>query len=645
MKKFFILYWIILNFFTWDISYAEERVEQTVVVTASRFEESQKTVPQSMTVIDSETLAKNQYESLASLLQNYGFDIMTYGPNQTVSQINMRGFESNYSNPFESKVLLLLNGAPIATTNLSMIPMDGIKQIEILRGPGAVQYGSSAIGGVINIIPRQGGAEFHLSAEGGGGSWQSWRALGSLSGELKFFDFAGAVNMNGQDKNYTTGSGDLYSDTEVKQRMGYLLNFGININEENRIGAVVAGAYDWGLGMNDSLSIEESSGSSENKMKMINSSLSATYTGGYSEVGLNWKFRYFNAYQQSDYIYANLPDSEIYITQQGGQGQISWNRDFLTLTGGIDYSDNKYSSGYAPHYKQTDTAAFGMLKLSFLEEMLTITGGIRYDSYTFEVNGNEQNLDNVTLSAGLAVNPFEYLTFRASLGESYLAPSGLAVVGYDGPYGVTGNPDLKPEKGLGWDTGIDVRWQGLDVSLTYFATNYRDKITSTYLPTGKQFYYNADGSIFYNGFEGLISIDLGELFEWDFVLRPYFNFTKMFSYNNTDGDKLYNIRDFVAGYGVNFSYPELGTDLDLRFNYLGYQKELAFDANYIASKRREGGKTVMDIFLSQKIFELEEGGKFTIKAEVRNLTNEEYSYRYDYPMPGRSFYVGLRYDY
>lgn len=624
---------------------AYEKVTDTVVVTASRIEEAQKTTPQSLTVIDSETLAKNQYESLANLLQNYGFSIMSYGPSQTTTQINIRGFETNMSNPLQSGVLVLVNGAPIATTNLSMIPMDGIKQVEILRGPGAVQYGGSAIGGVINIIPRRGGEEFHLSAEGGGGTWQSWRALGSLSGRLKFFDFAGAITMNGQGKNYTTGAGDLYSDTKAEQRIGYLLNFGVNFNEYNRIGAVIGGANDWGLGLSDQLSAEQASGASDNKMKQINSNMSATYDGAYPDAGLSWQARYFNAYQQMDYFYPRAADSQIYVTQEGGQGQISWNWNFITLTGGVDYTTSEYSSGYAPDYRQTDTGGFAMLKLSFLDELLTITGGIRHDGYMFEVNGREQYLDNTSLSTGIAINPRDWLTLRASLGESYMLPSGLAVVGYDGPSGVTGNSNLKPEKGLGWDAGLDIHWRGLNLGLTYFATDYRDKITSTYLPTGKQYYYNADGSIFMNGLEGQISFDLGEFFEWDFALRPYFNFTKMFSYDDTDGDKLYNIRDFVAGFGVNFNQPEWGTDLDIRFNYLGFQNELAFNADYVASEKREGGKTTLDLFLSQKIYQFEDGSKFTVKAEARNVTNENYSYRYDYPMPGRSFYLGLRYDY
>lgn len=642
---------LLATIFIPGLAFSEEKMHDTVVVTASRISESARTVPQSMVVIDSETLDKNQYEDLANLLQNYGFQILSYGPSQTSAQIGIRGLRSDYSNPLDSNVLVLVNGVPIATTNLSMIPMDGIEQIEILRGPGAVQYGSSAIGGVINIIPKRGGEKFHLSAEGGGGTWNSWRALGSLSGSKDLFDFAGAVTWNRQGSNYTTGDGKLYPDTEVQGRLNYIMNFGVNFNEENRLGAVILGARDKGLGLNNELTPETSAEYSGSKANMINSSADINYAGGYSPAGLSWKLRYFNAYSQSNYDYeVDSRDYDIDINQRGGQGQLSWTWNFLTLTGGVDYTDNEYltSSIWSHNYQQKNTAGFGMAKLSFLDELIVLTGGIRHDSYTAKVSGKEERMDNTSLSAGIAVNPLDWLTIKASYGDSYKLPSGLYVIGYEGAGGRTiGNPDLKPEKGYGWDAGIDIHWRSLKVALSYFSTLYTDKIISTYSDADfATKYVNADGISYYNGLEGEISLDLGDFFEWDFELRPYFNFTKMFNYNDDNGSRLPMVRDFVAGYGISFNHPEWGTSIDVRLNYLGYQKEPVFDnTTFTSEDKRTGGKTTLDIFLAQKIYEFEDGGKFTLKAEARNLANENYAYRYGYPLPGRSFYVGVRYDF
>ena len=631
---------------------AAERVEDTVVITANRINESYHTVSQAMTVIDSETLAKNQYEDLSGLLQAYGFSIDSYGPSQSSSQVSIRGMASNYSNPLDSNVLVLVNGAPIATTNLAEIPMDGIERVEILRGPGAVQYGSSAVGGVVNIIPAQGHDRFQLSAEAGHGSWNGWRALGSLSGKLKAFDFAGAVTWNAQRSNYTTGDGKLYQDTAVAGRLGYLMNFGANFNEENRIGAIILGAEDLGLGLSQSLSSEERYNGIDIKAKRINSSVDVTYDGGYGPSGLAWKLRYFNAYDlfrvtypETGY-YSSYSDYAIENRQTGGHGQLSWSRDFLTLAGGIDYTESEYSSGFAPSYTQTDTGAYGMVKLAFFDDFLVLNGGLRYDFYTFNVDGNTQDMTNTSLSAGVILNPLDWLSVRANIGQSYKVPSGLYVVGYEGPYGVRGNPDLEPEKGLTWDVGVAASWRGLRAGLTYFATEYRDKIISRALAdsSGYSEYYNQSGQSFINGLEGSLSLDLGEFYDWDFMLRPYLNFTRLFEYRDAEGERLQNTRELTASFGLNFSHPDWGLDADLRFTYLGFQHEQNFSANYPYPEVRTGNKLVGDFFVSKTVYE-NDWGKFSVKGEIRNFTNENYAYRYDYPMPGRSFYVGVRYDF
>lgn len=638
-------------------AHAAEKTTPEVVVTASRISEPAKSVPQPMTIIDSETLAKNQYEDLSELLQAYGFSVDSYGPGQSSTQVSIRGFSSSYSNPLDSNVLLLVNGAPIATANLAQIPMDGIERVEILRGPGAVQYGSSAIGGVVNIIPAQGGKDMRISAEAGYGSWQAMRAQGHLSGSHKAIDFSGAVAWNGRRNNYTTGSGKLYQDTNADGRLGYLLNFGFNFNEENRLGAVILGSHDLGLGLSQGLSEEEKHNGLDARATRVNSAINATYDGGWKDAGLTWKIRYFNAYDQfritypADYAlntpYYAYADYAIKNDQSGGQGQISWNWKFLTITGGMDYAESVYSSGFAPSYRQMDAAGWGLLKLAFFEEKLILTGGLRHDSYQFMVDGKTRNMDNTSLSAGIALNPWDWLTFRANVGESFKAPSGLYVVGYEGPSGVLGNSGLNPEKGLTWDAGFEARWRGLKLSLTYFATDYRDKILNMPINVAgySSMYYNQEGSSFINGLEGSLSLDLGELYDWEFTLRPYLQFTKLFEYKDAEGERLQNTREMTASFGLGFDHPDWGLDADLRFTYLGYQHEQDFSADYPYPEVRTGNKLVGDFFISKTVYESDDFGKLAVKGEIRNFTNENYAYRHDYPMPGRSFYVGIRYDF
>ncbi|WJJ93551.1 TonB-dependent receptor plug domain-containing protein [Neopusillimonas aromaticivorans] len=59
----------------------------------------------------------------------------------------------------DQNTLVLLNGQRLSdfeggTARLSSIPIESIERIEILRGSGAVQYGSGATAGTINIITK-----------------------------------------------------------------------------------------------------------------------------------------------------------------------------------------------------------------------------------------------------------------------------------------------------------------------------------------------------------------------------------------------------------------------------------------------------------------------------------------------------------
>lgn len=71
-------------------------------------------------------------------------------------QINIRG-SSGYAYGVGSRVMVLMDGLPLITgdaggAELSLIPVDNISQIEVMKGASSVLYGSSALGGVINVI-------------------------------------------------------------------------------------------------------------------------------------------------------------------------------------------------------------------------------------------------------------------------------------------------------------------------------------------------------------------------------------------------------------------------------------------------------------------------------------------------------------
>ena len=71
---------------------------------------------------------------------------------------------------------MLLNGRRAGTGNVAMIMTRDIERVEIVRGPGAVQYGSAAMGGVTNIITRQGDGPVSGEVFGSLGSYDFGRS-------------------------------------------------------------------------------------------------------------------------------------------------------------------------------------------------------------------------------------------------------------------------------------------------------------------------------------------------------------------------------------------------------------------------------------------------------------------------------------
>ncbi len=87
-------------------------------------------------------------------------DALRYVPgvNMLQDQVNIRG-SSGYSRGVGSRVLLLLDGLPYLTGDTGEIhwetlPVGEVERVEIVKGAGSALYGSSALGGVINVLTR-----------------------------------------------------------------------------------------------------------------------------------------------------------------------------------------------------------------------------------------------------------------------------------------------------------------------------------------------------------------------------------------------------------------------------------------------------------------------------------------------------------
>ena len=153
----------------------------TMFVTATRTAISTNDALSAVTVITQEDIERWQVNSVQDALQRTpGVSISNSGGQGKVSSIFLRGTNSDH-------VLVLIDGqrassATTATTAIEQIPIELIDRIEIVRGPRASLYGSEAIGGVIQIFTRQASDKIRPYVIVGGGTDQTYRASGGVSG-------------------------------------------------------------------------------------------------------------------------------------------------------------------------------------------------------------------------------------------------------------------------------------------------------------------------------------------------------------------------------------------------------------------------------------------------------------------------------
>tara|TARA_R110002153_G_scaffold17413_3_gene60712 strand:- start:7754 stop:8563 length:810 start_codon:yes stop_codon:yes gene_type:complete len=125
---------------------------EQIVVTGTRSTISQSQSPVSIDVISAVQLQKLSHGTLAGAL-NYIPGVVAKRNAKDGYTLQMQGFDENH-------VLILLDSQPLISPTGSAVDLDqigvvDIERIEVLRGAASVLYGSSAMGGVINIISRK----------------------------------------------------------------------------------------------------------------------------------------------------------------------------------------------------------------------------------------------------------------------------------------------------------------------------------------------------------------------------------------------------------------------------------------------------------------------------------------------------------
>jgi outer membrane receptor protein involved in Fe transport len=214
---------------------------QTISI-ASKRSETLKDAPGIVTIVTADQIKRYGARNLRDVLDRQTH-MQVVGSNAFPhDRISLRGNTFTHT---DNTVLPLLNGRPlrdgVSTSNnmdlYNFFPIESIKQIEIIRGPGSVLYGTNAFAGVINIITKEapsspstdisvsyGSFNTKKSTMSGGGKWGGLEVFGSVNAfDSNGDNFDNITDQAGNTGTYKTGSNGL-SATLLAKYKGFTLN-------------------------------------------------------------------------------------------------------------------------------------------------------------------------------------------------------------------------------------------------------------------------------------------------------------------------------------------------------------------------------------------------------------------------------------
>ena len=464
--------------------------QDTVVVTATGFEQKIQNAPASISVISKQQIEDKAYRDVTDALKDVPGVVVTGGGSS--SDISIRGMSSQYT-------LFLVNGKRISTRSTRpnsdnsgieqgwLPPLESIERIEVIRGPMSSLYGSDAMGGVINVITKKvsntkawtgslhGDATFQENNDSGDLFQTNAYASGPLIDGLLGAKVTGLLSRRAEDK-IENG----YNEQKMRNG-GITLNF--TPDEKNDIDLDFARELqDRNSTPGMSKAVENCRGNvctpnTKSETRYEHTTWALTHSGYYDD---------FNSTSYIQQEETNNPDRDMrsYNTTFNNQNQIFLGDHTLTLGGQYRYEKLRDEGNQL-------AAADGLSKLTrwswalFAEdewamtESFTLTGGLRMDkdenygtNWTPRGYGVWHLADQWTLKGGVSAG-YRAPDLRQSSANWGQVTGGGRLEGI-----IVGNPDLKPEKSLSEE--IALLWDNndnLNAGVTLFNTDFKDKIT------------------------------------------------------------------------------------------------------------------------------------------------------------------------
>ena len=600
-----------------------------ILVTGARTPLTLNQIGSAVTVITRDEIEQRQARHVSDLLRAVpGFSLSHTGVVGSQTQVRVRGAEANH-------ILVMIDGVrandPATGDEFrwEYLATGNIERIEIVRGPQSSLWGSDAISAVVHIITRKASAEpgFDGYVEGGSDSTSNAGINGAIS--------VGRLSLSGGVERLATGGGNISrTGTEEDESDLTTTTLAAQITATDRlsfdVGIRAADAYtqfdpvDYyvtGLPVDGDVATDSRNFLAHAGAKLLTAN---------DRIAHHFDARFFESDNQS--LIDNVKDASTASERLtlAYQADIKFDKNVLSL--GAEHGRSQY--------EQAGAIVFGDPNQSQkmdVSSLVTEYQGLSHDklswilSARFDDNSEFDNALNGRLSLAYRLSP--NTTLRGGLGTGQKNPTFTERFGYF-PAQFIGNENLKPERSVSYDIGVDQRALdgALQLQVSLFQQDLKDEIDGfvldpvTFLSTAE----NMAGESRRSGIELAAQWTLNERF----ALGGHYTYT------DSSAEGLSEIRRPRHSGGISANYRALNERFSTSLNadYGGTRNDTFF-APWPAPPEIV---TLGNYWLVDLTIQYQASPTISLFAKGSNLLDEDYEQVYGYRTAGRAAFVGTR---
>ncbi|MEO1334547.1 MAG: TonB-dependent receptor [Myxococcota bacterium] len=456
-----------------------EKDMEDIVVTGSR-----RAVRLSDSIVNTEVLTRDEIEAsgaedLAELLE--GTPGIQIDRSFAGAGIRMQGLDPEHT-------LILVDGQRVngrinGVIDLQRLFSEKIERVEIVKGPSSALYGSDAMGGVVNVITREGREPFEASVHGAYGSL-STDSNPFAEGQTNTVDTSGRISVRGDRWSATILGGyhqqdafDLAPEDEATSG-SQLTSFNAEArasyswSDDSRIVARVDYFQRDLKGVEIGTLVDESNDGNpfrpnptratfdrQNNVRTFSASLQPTFNlDGPHDISVTG---YYSRYEDTfirDQRGQDINDTEELATDNLGQLTAQYTGSLGTnhvVVAGVEalYEELSTPRIFAGAADRGRLSLFAQDEWLVFERLSVVPG--------FRIDFDSQFGVFPTPKLALRFDMTENIIFRASYGLGFRSPSFRDLyLRFENPaagYFVEGNPDLRPETSRGLTVGAEVK--------------------------------------------------------------------------------------------------------------------------------------------------------------------------------------------